>query len=298
MRSGSGCRTTTSRRSSRTRAATRCAARRSPSTAWSWRDVGVRPSGESSRVPGNQKMSMRIQFDAFDTGKKMGGVDEIKLSGSWDDPFIVPRPAGVLGLSAGDARPARDRRPGLGQRPAARRLRDRGGLGQGGAHVALSGSVRPALPPAGPDQRGSVRVQRRRPGGVRAAALGSGRRSTADPAADVVIGAALQVVAESPTRIGDVFDVDALLTYFAVSAIAVEHRRLHGAVRGRRPLPVLRPGDGTLHHPALGSRQHLRLDQRSARPPTSSSTTSECVITRLIAGPARFRRRSSRSWRT
>src|SRR5262245_10198358 len=26
-------------------------------------DVGVRPSGESSRVPGNQKMSMRIKFD-------------------------------------------------------------------------------------------------------------------------------------------------------------------------------------------------------------------------------------------
>src|SRR5262245_26973390 len=51
--------------------------------------VGVRPSGESSRVPGNQKMSMRIEFDAFDMGKKMGGFDEIKLSGSWDDPFIV-----------------------------------------------------------------------------------------------------------------------------------------------------------------------------------------------------------------
>ena len=42
--------------------------------------VGVRPSGESSRVPGNQKMSMRIEFDAFDMGKRMGGVDEVKLS--------------------------------------------------------------------------------------------------------------------------------------------------------------------------------------------------------------------------
>ena len=51
--------------------------------------VGIRPSGESSRVPGNQKMSMRIEFDAFDDGKRMGGFDEIKLSGSWDDPFIV-----------------------------------------------------------------------------------------------------------------------------------------------------------------------------------------------------------------
>ena len=51
-------------------------------------NVGVRPAGESSRVPGNAKMSMRIEFDAFEA-KKMGGFDELKLSGSWDDPFII-----------------------------------------------------------------------------------------------------------------------------------------------------------------------------------------------------------------
>lgn len=33
-------------------------------------DVGVRPSGESSRIPGNPKMSMRIQFDAFRDGER------------------------------------------------------------------------------------------------------------------------------------------------------------------------------------------------------------------------------------
>src|SRR4029078_10815210 len=37
-------------------------------------NVGVRPAGESSRVPGNQKMSMRVEFDAFEMHKKMGGV--------------------------------------------------------------------------------------------------------------------------------------------------------------------------------------------------------------------------------
>jgi hypothetical protein len=51
-------------------------------------DVGVRPSGESSRVPGNPKMSVRVQFDAFRDGAQLGGFDSIKLSGSWDDPFI------------------------------------------------------------------------------------------------------------------------------------------------------------------------------------------------------------------
>jgi hypothetical protein len=51
-------------------------------------DVGVRPSGESSRVPGNPKMSVRVQFDAFRAGAQLGGFDSIKLSGSWDDPMI------------------------------------------------------------------------------------------------------------------------------------------------------------------------------------------------------------------
>ena len=50
--------------------------------------VGVRPAGESSRVPGNPKMSMRVQFDAFRDGMKVGGVDGVKLSGAWDDPFV------------------------------------------------------------------------------------------------------------------------------------------------------------------------------------------------------------------
>ena len=42
-------------------------------------------------------------------------------------------------------------------------------------------------------------------------------RMTVDPAVDAVIGPALQAVSEG--RLGDAMDVDALLTYFAVSAI-------------------------------------------------------------------------------
>jgi spore coat protein CotH len=52
-------------------------------------DVGVRPSGESSRMPGNPKMSMNIKLDAFSAGKTLGGYDTIKLSGSSDDPFVI-----------------------------------------------------------------------------------------------------------------------------------------------------------------------------------------------------------------
>jgi hypothetical protein len=52
-------------------------------------DVGVHPSGETSRFPGNPKMSLRIKFDAFDGRGKFGGLDEIKLKGQWDDPSMM-----------------------------------------------------------------------------------------------------------------------------------------------------------------------------------------------------------------
>jgi spore coat protein CotH len=180
--------------------------------------VGIRPSGESSRVPGNQKMSMRVEFDAFDTGKRMGGVDEIKLSGSWDDPFI-----------------ARDR---LGYwvyrqvMPAPRMT---------AAQVWVNGQPRGIFEieevwgkesltsrfpdPSGPlyRLRGLTNTDPYEFKGADPAAYvplpwDPVGRSMSDPA-DAVIGAALQVVAEDPGRIGDVMDVDTLLTYFATSAI-------------------------------------------------------------------------------
>jgi spore coat protein CotH len=51
-------------------------------------DVGVRPSGESSRLVGNAKMSMRIRFDAFG-GPKFGGVDTFKLKGTFGDRSMM-----------------------------------------------------------------------------------------------------------------------------------------------------------------------------------------------------------------
>jgi spore coat protein CotH len=51
-------------------------------------EVGVRPSGETSRFPGNPKMSVRIGFDSFKKGK-FGGLDEMKLKGQWDDPSMM-----------------------------------------------------------------------------------------------------------------------------------------------------------------------------------------------------------------
>jgi hypothetical protein len=51
-------------------------------------DVGVHPSGESSRFPGNPKMSVRISFDAFNGGK-FGGLHELKLKGQWDDSSMM-----------------------------------------------------------------------------------------------------------------------------------------------------------------------------------------------------------------
>jgi hypothetical protein len=52
-------------------------------------EVGVHPSGETSRFPGNPKMSIRIKFDAFPGHGKFGGLDEIKLKGQWDDPSMM-----------------------------------------------------------------------------------------------------------------------------------------------------------------------------------------------------------------
>jgi spore coat protein CotH len=44
-------------------------------------EVGVRPSGESSRLAGNPKMSIRIKFDAFGGRGKFGGRKAIKVDG-------------------------------------------------------------------------------------------------------------------------------------------------------------------------------------------------------------------------
>ena len=185
-------------------------------------------------------------------------------------PVHRPRPARVLGLSPGDARPARDRGPGLGERPAARRLRARGGLGQGGARVALHRPERPALPPPGPHQHGSVRVQGRGSGGVRAAALGSGRAVDGRPggrrghrprAAGGGGGSGAHRRRDGRRQAAHLL---------RGQRDRLEHRRLHGAVRGRRPLPVLRPDDGTGGRSCPGIPTTPSARSTICRTPTSS----------------------------
>jgi spore coat protein CotH len=52
-------------------------------------DVGVRPSGEGSRFPGNPKQSVRIRFDAFPNKGKFGGIDVLKLKGQIGDDSMM-----------------------------------------------------------------------------------------------------------------------------------------------------------------------------------------------------------------
>jgi hypothetical protein len=52
-------------------------------------DVGVHPSGESSRYAGNPKMSVRLKFDAFPGRGEFGGIKELKLKGQFDDPSMM-----------------------------------------------------------------------------------------------------------------------------------------------------------------------------------------------------------------
>jgi hypothetical protein len=51
--------------------------------------VGVRPSGESSRFKGNVKMAVRVKFDAFPTTGPFGGVEEINIKGEFDDGSMM-----------------------------------------------------------------------------------------------------------------------------------------------------------------------------------------------------------------
>ena len=180
--------------------------------------VGVRPSGESSRVPGNQKMSMRIEFDAIDAGKRMGGVDEIKLSGSWDDPFIVrdrlaywvyrqvmpaPRETAAQVWINGQPRGVFELEEVWGKEALASRFADPNG---------------PIYRIRGITNTDPYEYKGADPAAYVPLPWDPVGRAMTDPA-DAVIGAALQVLAGDPAGIGGVMDVDTLLTYFAASAV-------------------------------------------------------------------------------
>jgi len=52
-------------------------------------DVGVHPTGESSRFAGNVKQSFRIKFDAFDGMGKFGGYQDVNVKGEYDDDSMM-----------------------------------------------------------------------------------------------------------------------------------------------------------------------------------------------------------------
>jgi spore coat protein CotH len=179
-------------------------------------NVGIRPAGESSRVPGNAKMSMRVEFEAF-SKKPVGGFDEIKLTGSWDDPFIVrdrlgywvyrqvmnaPRIVPTRLAVNGQDRGIYEIEEVWGKEALKERFAE-----AGGPLYRIRGLTN--MDPyeyKGPDAALYVPLPWD-PKGMR------------EPAEHAIIGETLRVIAEEPQRIGDVMDVDTLLTYFAVSAV-------------------------------------------------------------------------------
>jgi spore coat protein CotH len=52
-------------------------------------EVGVHPSGESSRFAGNVKQSFRIKFDAFNGQGKFGAYSTVNVKGEYDDGSMM-----------------------------------------------------------------------------------------------------------------------------------------------------------------------------------------------------------------
>jgi hypothetical protein len=180
-------------------------------------NAGIRPAGESSRVPGNAKMSMRVEFDAIEDNKRMGGFDEIKLTGSWDDPFIVRDRLGywVYRQVMHAPRIVPTRLAVNGQDRGIYEIEEVWGKESLQARFANADGPLYRI-------RGLTNLDPYEYKGLDAAAyvpLPWDPKGMRDPAEHAVIGQALRVLTEEPARIGDVMDVDTLLTYFAVSAI-------------------------------------------------------------------------------
>jgi spore coat protein CotH len=246
-------------------------------------NVGVRPSGESSRVPGNQKMSMRVEFDAFAMGKKMGGFDEVKLSGSWDDPFIArdrlaywvyrqvmpaPRETAAQVWVNGQPRGVFEIEEVWGKEALASRFPDNTGPMyrlRGLTNTdpyAYNGDDPAAYVPLPWDPVG---------------------RSMIDPTVDAVIAPALQAVATGPDGLASAMDVDALLTYFAVSAIVSNTDGFTG------PFEV--DDHYQFHDPSTGKFTILPWDPDNTFGSINDLPDADiflnyerCVITRMIAG--------------
>jgi hypothetical protein len=180
-------------------------------------NVGVRPSGESSRVPGNRKISMRVDFDAFDKKKELGGLESIKLTGSWDDPFLIrdqlaywyyrqfmpaPREVTTQLWVNGQLRGAYEIEEIWSKRALKRHFADSSGplyriRGVAGVDpYEFVGMLPSVYVPMPWDPKGKN-----------------------PPEDHMAIGPALRILKEEPARLNEVIDVENMLTYFAVSTV-------------------------------------------------------------------------------
>jgi hypothetical protein len=180
-------------------------------------NVGVRPAGESSRVPGNPKMSMRVQFDAFREGMSVGGVDGVKLSGAWDDPFVFRDRLAYWYF--------RQKMPAPRQTAAVLTVNDH----STGSYEIEERWDRDAVKRHFPEPYGALYRMRGAIGADPFAYLGPDAASYVplpwDPVGShpsddhLEIGRALAVLANDPANLDSVMNVDNLLDYFASNAL-------------------------------------------------------------------------------
>jgi hypothetical protein len=179
-------------------------------------DVGVHPSGESSRFPGNPKMSVRLKFDAF-AGGKFGGISELKLKGQWDDGSMMRDGLAKFVYRATVPTGAE----------AYCRLVVNGDLR--GLYGVLEMWDAESIKTRFSDPAGPLYRIRGVPGMDPYKYLGDAATAymplpweahiNKPAVGDEVIGAALGVLANTPEMIGTVMDVDTLLGYLAASTL-------------------------------------------------------------------------------
>ena len=190
------------------------------------KDVGVHPSGESSRFPGNPKMSMAISFDAFTKGQTFGGLHELKLKGQWDDSSMMRD--GLAKFVYRAAIPTGQE--GYGRLVVNGDLRGLYCVLEMWNEQSIAGHF---SSPFGPLYRirGVFGTDPYKYLGDAATAYTPDpweRHITKAAAGDEVIGAFLKGLAATPTMIESVADVDTLLGYLAATALIMNEDCLVG----------------------------------------------------------------------
>jgi spore coat protein CotH len=182
--------------------------------------VGVRPSGESSRFAGNQKMALRVKFDAFPGMGRFAGLAEINVKGEYDDTSMLRERLAEFFFGAMMPAPlvAQGRLVVNGQVRGLYTIRQ----------VWDSESVQEHFkPPVGPLYR-----LRAWPGKDPYQFLGADAKAyvplpwephiNKTARGDDVVAAALQALAGGEATTAQAFDVDNQLTYLAVATLVMD----------------------------------------------------------------------------